>query len=290
MTEQNEARIGVIGGSGVYDIQGLDQAREIDLDTPYGAPSDRILLGALQGVPVAFLPRHGRGHRFLPSEIPYRANIWAFRSLGVQRLLSVSAVGSLCEEYAPGDFVMVDQFLDRCTRRVPTFFGEGIVAHVPFGDPVDADMRGVVGEAARGLDLRVHQGGTYVCIEGPQFSTRAESELYRSWGARIVGMTNATEAKLAREAGIAFACIAMVTDYDCWHPDHEHVDVAQIIRIATRNAERVRELIRRSVPGLDALGPSPWRSVLEGAVMTRSDLVPPAAHERTDLLLGRDPE
>ncbi|RMH02800.1 MAG: S-methyl-5'-thioadenosine phosphorylase [Planctomycetota bacterium] len=288
MNERDRATIGVIGGSGVYDLAGLEDARELELNTPYGRPSDALLLGRLDGVEVAFLPRHGRGHRFTPSEVPYRANVYALRMLGVERLLSVSAVGSLCEEYAPGDFVLVDQFIDRTHRRVQTFFGDGIVAHVPMGDPVDPAMVEAVLAAAAEEGVTVHRGGAYVCIEGPQFSTRAESELYRSWGARIVGMTNGTEARLAREAGLAFACIAMVTDYDCWHPDHDHVDVEQVIRIAHRNAENVRGLVRRSIPRLAALGPSPWARVLEGAVMTRPDLIPADARERTEALFRRD--
>ncbi|MBL7008906.1 MAG: S-methyl-5'-thioadenosine phosphorylase [Planctomycetes bacterium] len=282
------ATLGVIGGSGVYDIRGLEEVRELELTTPYGLPSDPILLGRYQGVDVAFLPRHGRGHRFTPTEVPYRANLYALRSLGVQRLLSVSAVGSLCEEYAPGDFVMVDQFVDRTYRREQTFFGDGIVAHVPMGDPVDPQMVDAVMEAAAGIGPRVHRGGAYVCIEGPQFSTKAESELFRSWGCKVVGMTNVTEAKLAREAGMSFACIAMVTDYDCWHDDHDHVDVAQVIAVAHRNAENVRELVRLSIPRLAALGESPWRRVLDGAVMTRPDLIPADARERTEALFQRD--
>jgi 5'-methylthioadenosine phosphorylase len=282
------AMIGVIGGSGVYDIRGLEDVEELELNTPYGMPSDRVVVGRLDGVEVAFLPRHGRGHRFTPSEVPYRANVYALRMLGVERLLSVSAVGSLWEEYAPGDFVLVDQFVDRTHRRVQTFFGDGIVAHVPMGEPVDPAMVEAVLAAAEGVEPRVHRGGAYVCIEGPQFSTKAESELFRTWGCKIIGMTNVTEAKLAREAGLGFACIAMVTDYDCWHDDHDDVDVEQVIRIAHQNAENVRDLVRLSIPRLAALGPSPWRRVLDGAVMTRPELIPADARERTEALFRRD--
>jgi 5'-methylthioadenosine phosphorylase len=282
------AMIGVIGGSGVYDIRGLEDVEELELNTPYGMPSDRVVVGRLDGVEVAFLPRHGRGHRFTPSEVPYRANVYALRMLGVERLLSVSAVGSLWEEYAPGDFVLVDQFVDRTHRRVQTFFGDGIVAHVPMGEPVDPAMVEAVLAAAEGVEPRVHRGGAYVCIEGPQFSTKAESELFRSWGCKIIGMTNVTEAKLAREAGLGFACIAMVTDYDCWHDEHDDVDVEQVIRIAHQNAENVRDLVRLSIPRLAALGPSPWRRVLDGAVMTRPELIPADARERTEALFRRD--
>jgi 5'-methylthioadenosine phosphorylase len=282
------AMIGVIGGSGVYDIRGLEDVEELELNTPYGMPSDRVVVGRLDGVEVAFLPRHGRGHRFTPSEVPYRANVYALRMLGVERLLSVSAVGSLWEEYAPGDFVLVDQFVDRTHRRVQTFFGDGIVAHVPMGEPVDPAMAEAVLAAAEEVEPRVHRGGAYVCIEGPQFSTKAESELFRSWGCKIIGMTNVTEAKLAREAGLGFACIAMVTDYDCWHDEHDDVDVEQVIRIAHQNAENVRDLVRLSIPRLAALGPSPWRRVLDGAVMTRPELIPADARERTEALFRRD--
>lgn len=284
----DRATIGVIGGSGVYDIRGLEDVREVERSTPYGLPSDRIVLGRYEGVDVAFLPRHGRGHRFTPTEVPYRANLYALRALGVQRLLSVSAVGSLCEEYAPGEFVMIDQFVDRTYRRKQTFFGDGIVAHVPMGDPVDAQMVDAVMAAAAEVAPTVHRGGAYVCIEGPQFSTKAESELFRSWGCKIVGMTNVTEAKLAREAGMSFACIAMVTDYDCWHNDHDHVDVEQVIKIAHQNAENVRELVRLSIPRLAQLGESPWRRVLDGAVMTKPELIPADARERTEALFQRD--
>jgi 5'-methylthioadenosine phosphorylase len=279
------ADVGVIGGSGVYDMDALQDRQEIEVDTPYGEPSDWLIVGTLDGTRVAFLPRHGRGHRFLPTEVPYRANFHALKQLGVGRLLSVSAVGSLCEEYAPGTFVMVDQFLDRTTRRTQTFFGDGVVAHVPMADPIDASMCDAVQAAADGLDVTIHRGGTYVTIEGPQFSTRAESELYRAWGCRIIGMTNGTEAKLAREAGMAFACIAMVTDYDCWHDEHEAVDIAQIIAVAHRNAANVTELVARSVPRIAALGPSPWHDVLTGAVMTAPDRVPDAARARVAALM-----
>ena len=270
----NQALLAILGGSGVYGFDGLEEVEELRPDTPFGKPSDAILLGKLGGVPVAFLPRHGRGHIHTPSEVPYRANLFALRALGVQRVLSVSAVGSLTEAHAPGDFVLVDQFVDRSLRRGTTFFGDGIAAHVPFGHPVCPATLAAVEEAAQGLAVKVHSGGTYLCIEGPQFSTRAESELYRDLGATVVGMTQATEARLAREAGMAFACIAMVTDFDCWHPDHDEVDVEAVVAVARRNADAVRELVLRSIPALAALGPSPWRDVLRGAVMTADDQIP----------------
>lgn len=281
-----EIRVGVIGGSGVYDIDGLDAMEERVIETPWGAPSDAFVLGELEGTGVAFLPRHGRGHRFTPTEVPYLANLYAMRELGVQQLLSVSAVGSLCEEYAPGEFVMIDQFIDRTYRRRQTFFGDGVVAHVPMADPVSAEMVQEVQSAAEGLDLTLHQGGAYVCIEGPQFSTRAESELFRSWGARIIGMTNVTEAKLAREAGMNYACIAMVTDFDCWHPHHAEVDIEQIIRIAHGNASKVRDLVKRAIPRLGALGDSPWRAVLQGSVMTAPEHQPEQARRKLAALFA----
>ena len=284
----DQALLGIIGGSGVYDIDGLRQARTVALRTPYGDPSDPLLLGEYEGVPLAFVPRHGKGHRYTPSEVPYRANVYALRQLGCQRVLSISAVGSLREQFAPGHFVLVDQFIDRTVARAGSFFGGGIVAHVPLAEPTDAAMRAAVAAAGAGLGLQLHQGGTYLCIEGPQFSTKAESELYRSWGCHVIGMTNATEARLVREAGMSFCTIAMVTDYDCWHPEHDAVTVEQVIAIAKANAERVRELVRRAVPRLAALGPSPWRDVLRGAVMTAPGAIPAAARERTAALFARD--
>ncbi|MDA0667034.1 MAG: S-methyl-5'-thioadenosine phosphorylase [Planctomycetota bacterium] len=281
-----KARIGVIGGSGVYAMDQLEDATEVAIETPWGEPSDKLLLGRIGDTEVAFLPRHGRGHRFTPTEVPYLANLHAMRSLGVQRLLSVSAVGSLCEEYAPGEFIMIDQFIDRTYRRRQTFFGDGIVAHVPMADPVCADMVDVILEAAQGLDVTVKRGGAYVCIEGPQFSTRAESEMFRSWGAKIVGMTNVTEAKLAREAGMSYACIAMVTDYDCWHPDHDDVDVQQVIKVAHANAANVRALVAAAIPKLGALPDSRWRDVLRYAVMTDLKYQSEEARTRTEILFG----
>ena len=219
--------------------------------------------------------------------MPYRANIHALRQLGVERLLSVSAVGSLCEEYAPGDFVLVDQFIDRTTQREQTFFGGGVAGHVPMADPIDRAMCDAIEAAGEGLEQRLHRGGTYVTIEGPQFSTRAESELYRSWGCKIIGMTNGTEAKLAREAGMSFATVAMVTDYDCWHPNHDDVDIAQIIATAQQNAAHVCELLALAVPRVAALGPSPWRDILESAVMTPESAQDLAAQARLAALRPR---
>ncbi len=288
---KERAALGVIGGSGVYDLDGLENRRDVAVQTPWGAPSDSFVLGSLDGVDIAFLPRHGRGHQHTPSEVPYLANVYALRMLGVDRLLSVSAVGSLTEKFAPGDFVLVDQFIDRTYRRRQTFFGDGLVAHVPMAEPVDAEMSAVVAaQAAELAGLTVYQGGAYVCIEGPQFSTLAESELYRSWGAKLVGMTNVTEAKLAREAGLGFCTIAMVTDYDCWHPDHGDVDIEQILRIVHQNADHVRELLRRSLPKLGMLGPSPWAHVLDSAVLTAPEARSAHAVERTAALFRPNSE
>ena len=236
-----EATLGILGGSGVYDLAGLQDAREVVMNTPFGAPSDALVVGELDGVRAAFLPRHGRGHRLTPTEVPYRANLWALRRLGVQRVISASAVGSLREDCAPGDFVLVDQFVDRTVARPRSFFGEGAVVHVPLAEPVCAQTAAAVAAAAVGMPLRVHSGGTYVCIEGPQFSTLAESTMHRSLGFDVVGMTGATEARLAREAGMSYCSIAMVTDFDCWHPQHGDVDVAKILEVAGRNAIAARD-------------------------------------------------
>ena len=285
-SKEESILVGVIGGSGVYDLDGLTDVQEKEIDTPFGFPSDAIRCGKLNGIPVAFLPRHGRNHSFTPTAVPYRANIYALRSLGVQRLLSVSAVGSLCEEYAPGDFVLVDQFIDRTYRRVQTFFDSSLVAHLPWAHPVCQDMVAVVTAAAKEIGVQSHQGGTYVCIEGPQFSSQAESELFRSWGAKIVGMTNGTESKLAREAGMSWCCIAMVTDYDCWHPDHDDVDVATVIATAQANAKKVRGLVAASVPRIAALGLSPWPQVVAKSVMSTEDHTPTKQLEILKVLAG----
>ncbi|AOZ68643.1 methylthioadenosine phosphorylase [Rhodobacter xanthinilyticus] len=263
--------IGVIGGSGIYEIAGLSEASWQRLETPFGAPSDEILTGFLDGIRMAFLPRHGRGHVHTPTTVPYRANIAAMKMIGVTDLVAVSAVGSLREAYAPGDFVVVDQYIDRTFAREKTFFGEGMVGHVPFAHPTCARLSEVCTAAGRGLGLTLHTGGTYVAMEGPQFSTLAESRLYRSWGADVIGMTGMPEAKLAREAELCYACVAMVTDYDCWHPDHDAVDVAQVVATAMKNADKARALVA-ALPGLlqDGAAPCPCgcSRALDGAIMT----------------------
>lgn len=239
-----QAKIGIIGGSGLYKMDALKDVEEVQVDTPFGTPSDALIVGTLEGTSVAFLARHGRNHHLMPSELPFRANIHAMKQLGVEYLISASAVGSLKEDVKPLDMVVPDQFIDRTKNRVSTFFGEGIVAHVAFADPVCNQLAGVLADAVASLelpDVTLHRGGTYVCMEGPAFSTKAESHLYRSWGATIIGMTNLPEAKLAREAEIAYATLALVTDYDCWHPDHDSVTVEMVIGIIKKITKRVKE-------------------------------------------------
>ncbi len=281
----SQPRIGVIGGSGLYEIDGVTDLVERRVETPFGAPSDAVLVGRLGDTPVAFLSRHGRGHLHAPHRINYRANIWALKSLGVRWLISVSAVGSMREEITPGDLVLADQFIDRTRARPSTFFEDGVAAHVGFADPVCPVLRGALRHAARAMDLPVRNGGTYVCIDGPQFSTRAESHLYRSWGVDVVGMTNLPEAKLAREAQIAYATIAMATDYDCWHEDEDDVTVEGVIAVLRDNVARAKRLIAATVGRLGDLAPSPAWSALEDAVMTDRARIPQATMARVRLLL-----
>jgi 5'-methylthioadenosine phosphorylase len=282
------AEIGIIGGSGLYEMDGVTGAREVAVETPFGPPSDRLVLGTLEGRKVAFLPRHGRGHRLSPSEINYRANIFALKRLGAERILSVSAVGSLKEKYAPLHMVIPDQFVDRTFQRASTFFGGGLVAHVAFAHPFCADLGRVLGAAGRTAGATVHEGGTYICIEGPQFSTRAESELYRSWGMDIIGMTNLQEARLAREAEICYSTLAMVTDYDCWHPDHDAVTVDQIIQNLVANAARAKEVLRAAVKTLPE-GPRRCEcaSALSHALITAPEMVPPQVKHDLAPIIGK---
>jgi 5'-methylthioadenosine phosphorylase len=285
-----EARIGVIGGSGVYRIDGIEGAEWRAVDTPWGPPSDHILTGTLQGIPVAFLPRHGRGHVQTPSSINYRANIDALKRLGVTDVLSLSACGSFREEMAPGDFVIVDQFIDRTFAREKSFFGPGCVAHVSMGHPVCPRLGDALETAARAEGIRVHRGGTYLCMEGPQFSSYAESMLYKSWGCSVIGMTNMPEAKLAREAELCYATVAMVTDYDCWHPDHDHVDVATVVKVLTGNAEKARSLVARVVPALGGdRPPCPHGCdrALEHALITAPEARDPAMVAKLGAVAGR---
>ena len=286
-----ETRIGVIGGSGLYEMAGLEDARWQTVETPWGAPSDAILTGRLGGVAMAFLPRHGRGHVHSPGSIPYRANIDALKRLGVTDVISVSACGSFRDEMAPGDFVIVNQFVDRTFAREKSFFGAGCVAHVSLAHPICPRLSAACFEAATDLGIRVHMGGTYLAMEGPQFSTLAESRLYREvWGCDVIGMTNMPEAKLAREAELCYASVAMITDYDCWHPHHDAVDVAEVIRTLTENAGKARELVAR-LPAL--LGPERapcphgCDRALEHAIMTAPERRDPALLAQLDAVAGR---
>ena len=269
-----QAEIGIIGGSGLYQIDGLTDVRWAAVASPFGAPSDEFCFGRLGGVDVVFLPRHGRGHKISPSEINYRANIDALKRVGVTDILSLSAVGGLREELPPGTFVLVDQFIDRSFAREKSFFGDGVVAHVSMAHPVCGRLGDALLEAASSLSLPVTNGGTYLVMEGPQFSTKAESELYRSWGCSVIGMTNMPEAKLAREAELCYATMSMVTDFDCWHPDHDHVTVEAVVRILLGNAEKARNLVRAIVPEIGrerAPCPCGCDRALDNAVITAAD-------------------
>jgi 5'-methylthioadenosine phosphorylase len=281
------AEIGIIGGSGLYAMPGLRGVREQVVETPFGEPSDAFVLGELEGRRVAFLARHGRGHRLLPSELNFRANIYAMKMLGVERILSVSAVGSLKEEHKPTDFVIPDQFIDRTFARVGTFFGDGIVAHVGFGDPVCPVVSKVFEQACAEVGVVGKRGGTYVCMEGPQFSTRAESNLYRSWGADVIGMTNLQEAKLAREAEICYATMAMVTDYDCWREGHDDVTVDQVVAVLHKNADNAARVVKAAIAAMPAERGCACSSALKYAILTDRKAIPQAAKEKLGLLLGK---
>ena len=286
----SQARIGVIGGSGLYQMKALTDVEEVRVATPFGDPSDAFIVGTLAGQRVAFLPRHGRGHRLLPTEIPFRANIYAMKLLGVERIISASAVGSLREELKPMDIVFPDQFFDRTRQRASTFFGGGLAAHVTFADPVCHDLVDVLEQAARadlqGVDL--HRGGTYLCMEGPAFSTRAESETYRSWGMSVIGMTNLQEAKLSREAEICYATMALVTDYDCWHPDHDSVTVEMVIEYLNRNAENAQKLIAGAVTRLAGVERScKCGRSLRHAIITAPDMIASEAKDRLKAIIGK---
>jgi 5'-methylthioadenosine phosphorylase len=286
MSSTPRATLGVIGGSGLYELDGLSDVETVRLETPFGQPSDEYVLGSASGCRIAFLPRHGLGHRLLPTELNFRANIHGMKQLGVSQLLSVGAVGSLCEEIAPGHVVVPDQFIDRTFDRHATFFGGGVVAHVQLGDPVCSRLAAAVTVAARGAGATLHEGGTYVCMEGPQFSTRAESNLYRSWGAAVIGMTNLQEAKLAREAEMCFASLALATDYDCWHESAAEVDIASILAILHGNAALARSTVvalAGSLPGGDCR----CRHALEGAIVTDRAAIPAEAKERLRLIAGK---
>ena len=281
------AEIGIIGGSGLYSMPGFSDIQEISLQTPFGMPSDPYVLGTLAGRKVAFLSRHGRGHRFMPTEINYRANIHGFKQLGVGRVLSLSAVGSLKEEHHPLDFVVPDQFIDRTRHRIDTFFGDGLVVHVGFGEPICADLAKVAVDACGRAGVNVKPRGTYLNMEGPQFSTKAESNLYRSWGLDVIGMTNLTEARLAREAELCYATVAMVTDYDCWHEGHDHVSVDQIVAVLLKNAEHACTVVREAVAAMPKTRDCKCGSALKNAIITHKSAVPAATRDRLHLLVGK---
>jgi 5'-methylthioadenosine phosphorylase len=280
--------IGVIGGSGLYEMEGMTDVTSVTVDTPFGRPSDEYVMGTLDGVQMVFLPRHGKGHRLSPSEVNYRANVYGMKKLGVTRIISVSAVGSLQEEIVPGHIVIPDQFIDR-TRgfRKDTFFGNGVVGHVQFADPVCGDLSATLYQAAQEAGATVHRGGTYVCMEGPAFSTRAESQLYRSFGASIIGMTNLTEAKLAREAEICYGVIALSTDYDCWHQAHEDVSVESIIAIIKANVAMAKQIIKHAAQAVAAGRSCGCGEMLKYAVISDTSLMPVETRENLDLLIGK---
>ncbi len=283
-----EPVIGVIGGSGLYELEGLSEIRHVGLDTPFGPPSDEFVTGALDGVGMVFLPRHGRGHRLLPSEVNYRANIYGMKKLGVTHLISVSAVGSMKEEIAPGHIVIPDQFIDRTNgTRINTFFGNGIVAHVQFADPVCEELSNILRKASADAGAAVHGGGTYICMEGPAFSTRAESNMYRALGVSVIGMTNIPEAKLAREAEMCYAVIALATDYDCWHETHEDVSVDAILAIIRQNVTAAKAIIKNAVPRIHGERKCPCASALQYAIITERAAVPRETRANLDIIIGK---
>ena len=285
--QRREANIAIIGGSGLYEMDGMESVTTVEVDTPYGSPSDAIVLGDLEGQPVAFLPRHGRGHRVNPSNIPARANIYALKLLGVQRIISVSAVGSLKEEFAPLDLVVPDQLIDRTRQRVNTFFDEGLVAHVGFAEPFCAETSKAVRRAADGMDFTAHSGGTMVVMEGPAFSTRAESLMYRSWGADIIGMTALPEAKLAREAEICYATMAWITDYDCWYEHEDDVTVEMVVQNLMKNTANSREMIRRVVTELSQERNCPCATALKDTIITHPQGISDATKTKLAPIIGR---
>jgi len=282
-----QAKIGVIGGTGLYQIEGLSDIEEVNIDTPFGKPSDTIIIGRLDGVGIAFLPRHGRGHRLSPTEVPSRANIYALKSLGVEHIISVNSVGSFKKELKPGDLVIPDQLIDRTRRRVSTFFGEGIVAHIPFAEPFCPVLSRILFEAAKETGASVHFKGTYVVMEGPAFSTRAESRLYRSWGADIIGMTALPEAKLAREAEICYASIAGVSDYDSWQEKGEPVTVDIIVATMRQNIDITKKIIKLAVARIPQKRGCPCASALKAAIITSANLIPTETRRKLNLLIGK---
>lgn len=282
-----KAQIGIIGGSGLYSMPGFEAGEEVRIESPWGAPSDNYIVGRLAGKPVAFLARHGRGHKLMPSELNFRANIWGFKTLGVERILSLSAVGSLKEEHRPLEFVIPDQFFDRTAGRASTFFGDGLVAHISMADPVCPELSQVVAGACHSVGVAAKLGGTYLCMEGPAFSTKAESNVYRSWGMDVIGMTNLQEAKLAREAEICYVTVAMVTDYDCWHPQHDAVTVSEIIENLTHNAENAAKVVAAAVAKMPSSRSCKCGSALQHALITSPAAIPEATRKKLELLVGK---
>jgi 5'-methylthioadenosine phosphorylase len=283
----SRSAIGIIGGSGLYELPGVTDVRWKRVRTPFGDPSDEFCTGIFEGRPVIFLPRHGRGHRLTPSELNFRANIWGLRSLGAEWVVSVSAVGSMKETIHPLDLVIPGQFYDNTRRRASTFFGDGIVAHVGMADPVCPTLAGALEKAARATGAGVHRGGTYLCIEGPQFSTRAESEIYRGWGVDVIGMTNMPEAKLAREAELCYATLALVTDYDVWHPGHDAVTVEQVVQVLLKNVATAKDVLRRLIPAVTGPRTCGCADLLKNAVITQPGAFPAGTRRRLDLFLSR---
>ena len=281
------AKVGVIGGSGLYQMEGIEILEERSLMTPFGEPSCNYVLGKLEGVDVVFLPRHGKGHRINPSEINYRANILGMKMLGVEAIISVSACGSLKEELEPQHFVLPDQFVDWTKHRVSTFFEGGIVGHVAFADPISPEIKDILWQSCQDLDIKAHNGGTYITMEGPQFSTKAESNIYRSWGIDIIGMTNATEAKLAREAEISYATLAAVTDYDCWHPSHDSVTVEMIVENLKNNVSNAQAILRNAIPKVAALTEFSASDALKYAIITNREAIPEEKKKQLKVLIGK---
>jgi len=282
--------IGIIGGSGLYQMPELENVREVPVDTPFGKPSDAFIVGELEGITVAFLPRHARGHKLLPTELPFRANIYAMKLLGVEYILSVSAVGSLQEQYAPTDMVVPDQFFDRTRARAKesTFFGEGIVGHVTFAHPVCDELGSILEDSCKTVGVKVHRGGTYLCMEGPAFSTKAESNVYRQWGMDIIGMTNLQEAKLAREAEIAYATLALVTDYDCWHEGHDSVTVDMVIEYLNKNVRNAQLVLKEAVKRVsEKKTPNQFQDAIKNAIFTSPDLWPEATFKKLEAIIGK---
>jgi len=282
-------KIGFIGGSGVYNIEGIRKIEEIDLDTPFGKPSDKIIISEYEGVKVAFLPRHGRGHYIIPSGINFRANIWAMKKIGVERLISFSAVGSMKEDIVPGDIVLPDQYFDRTKQRVSSFFGNGLVAHVSFDKPSCEILRDKIFSICKELNLRVHNSGTYICIEGPQFSTLGESKIYRLWGVDVIGMTAIPEAKLAREAEICYQTVALVTDYDCWHPEHDVVSVEVVIKQLIENSKNANEIVKKIIPVLqkEKIEGCKCQEALKNAIMTKPEVMDKKMKEDLSILIEK---